>query len=136
VTPPVVRPLAAALGVGTVLFGAAPVVAPGWFGRLFGIAAADNATVATAIRSVGVRDIVVGVGILTALRHSDMRALGDWLLARAVCDTGDTVAVGVALAAGARGRGFVLLGTLAAGAALFGGALAFTTRRNLRGVIR
>jgi|SRR5579864_7286573 len=108
------------------------MIAPGWFGRLFGISGAGDATVATAIRSVGVRDLVVGCGILAAVRRSDDRALGDWLLARAVCDAGDTLGVAMALAAGARGRGFLMLGAMATGATIVGGGLAFTTRRRLR----
>jgi hypothetical protein len=123
------RRLAAALGVGTIVFGGVPILAPRWFARLFGIASSEDATVATAIRSVGVRDMVVGFGILSAVRRSDDAALADWLLARAVCDAGDSAAVAIALTRGARGRGFLMLGALASGATLCGGALAFSVRR-------
>jgi uncharacterized protein YjeT (DUF2065 family) len=126
---PPTRALAGILGVGAVMFGAAPALAPGFFGRMFGIASASDPTVATAIRSVGVRDMVVGVGILRALRAGDQRSLGEWLLARAACDAGDTLAVTVAVASGARNPGFLALGGLALGAAILGAALARATLR-------
>jgi hypothetical protein len=122
------RILAAGLGLGAVAFGIVPALFPGWFGRLFGISSADNPTVATAIRSVGVRDVVVGLGLVQAAREDDRKALGRWLLARAACDAGDAVAVGMALAAGARNPRFIGLGALATGAAVVGIAVARTAR--------
>jgi hypothetical protein len=115
--------LATALGVGTVVFGAAPLVAPGFFGRLFGIQSANEPSVATAIRSVGARDLVIGAGLLRALERQDAQAVGDWLLARVACDAADTVGVSIAVARGARSRGFLALGGLALGATLIGGVL-------------
>src|SRR5437868_6161605 len=56
------------LGAGTVVFGVAPALFPRFFGRMFGIAAVDDPTVATVIRSVGIRDLVIGVGLLRAAR--------------------------------------------------------------------
>jgi Domain of unknown function (DUF4267) len=115
--------LVAALGVGTVVFGAAPLVAPRFFGRAFGIASAEDPTVATAIRSVGARDLVIGVGLLRALEAQDAHAVGDWLLARVACDAADTLGVSIAVARGARSSGFLALGGLALGATLVGGVL-------------
>ncbi|MBV9602226.1 MAG: DUF4267 domain-containing protein [Chloroflexi bacterium] len=115
--------LSKALGVGTVLFGFAPLVAPRFFGRLLGINAASDPTVATAIRSVGARDLVIGVGLLRALQRQDSQAVSDWLLARFACDAGDTLGVSIAVAEGARSGSFVALGGLALGAAVVGGAL-------------
>lgn len=115
--------LAKGLGVGTVVFGAAPLVAPRFFGSALGIDAAGDPTVATAIRSVGARDLVIGLGLLRALQRKDSQAVSDWLLARVMCDVGDTIGVAIAIAEGARSAGFVALGGLALGAALVGGAL-------------
>ncbi len=112
-----------ALGLGTVVFGAAPLLAPRFFGKLFGINAANDPTVATAIRSVGARDLVIGLGLLSALQHQDARGVADWLLARVACDACDTLGVSLALAQGARSRGFVALGGLALGATLVGAGL-------------
>ena len=63
------------LGGGAALFGVAPLVYPRLFGRLFGIAAVDDGTVATVIRSVGVRDLVIGLGLHRAARAGDDRSL-------------------------------------------------------------
>jgi hypothetical protein len=46
-----VRLLSGALGFGTILFGALPALFPQRFGRLFGVDAADNPTVATAMHT-------------------------------------------------------------------------------------
>src|ERR1043166_8694580 len=55
--------LSTALGVGAIAFGIPAVVTPVWFARLFGIGSAEDPTVATAIRSVGIRDVVIGLGL-------------------------------------------------------------------------
>lgn len=128
------RQLATLLGAGAVFFGALPAVAPGLFARLFGIAAAAEPSVATAIRSVGVRDVVTGVGLLNAARGGDERALGHWLLARTACDAGDAVAVALAVAAGARDWRFLGLGGLAFGAAAFGAGLSLAARRQAHAI--
>jgi hypothetical protein len=114
------RSLAGGLGLGALAFGAAPVVAPGAFGRVFGIAVAGP-PVATAIRSVGVRDVVLGAGLWWAAASGGGYA--PWLLARAVTGAGDALAVGAAALAGARDRRFLLLGVLALGAAGVGAGL-------------
>jgi hypothetical protein len=124
-----VRLLAALLGGGAVLFGALPALFPRPFARLFGIGAAADPTVATAIRSVGVRDVVTGAGLLRAAWLADDRTLGQWLLARAACDSGDALAVAIAVGAGARDPRFVGLGGLALGAAAFGMALVVANGR-------
>ena len=121
-----VRQLASALGAGAFVFGVLPALFPRQFARLFGIGAADDPTVATAIRSVGVRDMVTGLGLLQAARGGDARALRTWLLARTACDAGDTLAVGLTIAAGAHDPRFVGLGGLALGAAICGAALTAT----------
>jgi uncharacterized protein YjeT (DUF2065 family) len=115
--------LSTALGVGAIVFGIPAVVAPGRFAKLFGIASADDPTVATAIRSVGIRDVMIGLGLVRSLQAGDARAINQWLLARAASDAGDTVAVGIAVAGGARNRRFLALGALAIAASGLGAAL-------------
>jgi len=120
--------LSGALGLGAVLFGVLPALMPRFFGRLFGIAATDNSSVATAIRSVGIRDVILGVGILQALRSRDRRSLHHWLLARTAADVGDCLSVTLGVAGGTRDRGFLALGALAMSAAGLGAWLSKQTR--------
>ena len=121
-----VRRLALGLGLGSVAFGVAPIVAPGFFARLFGIAVGDDPTTAVAVRSVGVRDVVIGLGLWSAAAHGGRYA--PWVLARALSDTGDTLACVVALAQGADRPGFKALTAVAGGAALGGFALWLSAR--------
>jgi Domain of unknown function (DUF4267) len=120
--------LSAGLGLGAVAFGALPALMPRFFGRMFGIASTEDPTVATAIRSVGIRDVILGIGILRALRSDDHRALHHWLLARTAADAGDCVAVTLGIVSGARTRGFLLLGGFAISAAMLGAWLSKQTR--------
>jgi hypothetical protein len=115
-----VRSIATALGLGAIVFGIPAVIAPAPFARLFGIASAADPTVATAIRSVGIRDVMIGLGLFRAARGGDGAALRQWLIARAASDAGDACAVGLAVAAGVRDPRFLGLGGLAAGAAALG----------------
>jgi hypothetical protein len=115
--------LSTALGVGAIAFGIPAVVTPVWFARLLGIGSAEDPTVATAIRSVGIRDVVIGLGLVRSVRRGDPLGIEQWLLARTAADAGDVLAVGVAVAGGARGRRFLGLGALAVGATALGGAL-------------
>jgi hypothetical protein len=85
--------------------------------------------VATVIRSVGIRDLVIGLGLLRAAQRSSEQDMRRWLLARAACDTGDTLAVAVAIAAGARSPRFYALGALAASAGATGIAIALARSR-------
>jgi hypothetical protein len=104
-----------------------PAIWPSQFARWCGIAHADEPTVATAIRSVGVRDAVIGMGLWQAVRRNDPSWKG-WLLARAASDTGDTLAVALAISHGAKDRRFLGLGGLALAAALYGWALVLRAR--------
>jgi hypothetical protein len=113
--------------VGALAFGVLPALWPRQFGRWCGIAHAESPTVATAIRSVGIRDAVIGLGLWRAAQRRDA-SWPAWLLARAACDTGDTLAVGMAVAAGARDRRFYGLGGLALAAAAYGWALVLKGR--------
>ncbi len=116
----IVRLLSGGVGLGAALFGLPALVVPGWFARQFGIAASDQQSVATAIRSVGIRDVVIGLGLLHAVTRGEGTSLHDWLLARAVSDAGDTIAVGIAVARGERNPRFVGLGVMAASASVVG----------------
>jgi hypothetical protein len=118
----------ALLGAGALAFGVLPALWPGQFARWCGIAEANDPTVATAVRSVGVRDAVIGLGLLTAVNRRDP-SWRNWLLARAACDTGDTLAVALAIGrGGARDRRFLGLGGLALAASVYGWALVVRTR--------
>jgi uncharacterized protein DUF4267 len=124
---PGVRRLAAALGVATFLFGAAPALAPRSFARLFGLPTGPDPTVGAAIRSVGVRDVALGLGLWSAATRGGDYA--PWLLARALADGGDAVAVALAIRAGARRPRFVALGVLALGAGVCDALLHRAARR-------
>jgi hypothetical protein len=122
--------LVAGLGLGSFVFGVAPALAPRFFGRLFGLPEWAGPTVPTMVRSVGVRDAVLGAGLwAAATRRGDYRP---WLLARALADSSDTLAVALAVRAGAREPRFMALGALALGAAVYGIALSWATSRSRR----
>lgn len=118
------RILARVLGLGAAGFGLMPALFPGRFAALFGIDSATNPTVATAIRSVGIRDLLIGIALFEAAGSADRKTLHRWILVRTGCDAGDTLAVAMAMFAGVRNRRFTALGALAAGAAAFGFAVA------------
>ena len=127
-TRPQLRRMSAALGAGAIVFGVAPAALPTFFGRVLGIACADNRTVATAIRSVGVRDLVIGLALVRAARRGDDADLRRWLLARTVSDAGDALGVSLGVLQGERDRRFLALGALAAGAFAFGAFLCRAAR--------
>lgn len=127
-----VRPLSAALGMGTLIFGAMPVLAPRQFARLFGFPSPDPAIVSM-VRSLGVRDLVMGMGLWSAATHGGKYA--PWLLARSLVDAGDTVSVGLAVAAGVRNPRFVALGALALGATAVEVAMYTATRVSARSAV-
>ena len=110
--------LVAGLGIGSIVFGIAPALAPRFFGRLFGLPVDAEPTVPTIVRSVGVRDALIGAGLWSAVTHRGNYL--PWLLARALSDSGDTLAVALAVRAGARNPRFLSLGALALGAAVSG----------------
>src|SRR5438046_687818 len=102
-----VRTLARWLGIATVAFGIPTVAVPCWFARVFGFAAPESPTVAAAYRSVGMRDLATGMGLWSAAAHGGNYA--PWLLARAIVDSGDTVAGLIALGRGERNARFIAL---------------------------
>jgi hypothetical protein len=124
------RGIAAGIGISMVVFGALPLLAPGAFARLFDLGQPDAAT-ASMIRSLGVRDTVMGVGLWSAAAHGGKYL--PWLLTRILTDAGDTLAVGVAVAQGRRSPRFIALGGLALGAALTETALYAIVRASRTG---
>jgi uncharacterized protein DUF4267 len=125
------RTIAAGIGVSMVIFGALPALAPRPFARLFGFASPDAAT-GSMVRSLGARDVVMGVGLWSAASHGGKYL--PWLLSRALVDSGDTLAVGLAVAQGKRDPRFLALGALALGAALTEVALYAVARAGLNHV--
>jgi hypothetical protein len=121
-----VRRLAAGLGLALLAFGALPAVAPKPFAWLFGLGQPTPET-ASMIRSIGVRDAVMGAGLWSAAAHDGRYA--PWLLARILADGGDTVAVSIAAAQGQRHPRFLGLGGLALAATLADTALWLLARR-------
>lgn len=121
------RGLATSIGLSMVAFGALPAVAPGAFARLFGFAPPDE-TAASMMRSLGVRDVVMGIGMWSAASHGGKYL--PWLLSRILVDGGDTLAVGLAVAQGKRDPRFIGLGALALGAAVTEAAIYAIARAN------
>lgn len=124
----ILRLLSAALGLGTALFGLGPIVAPRMFAELFGLPYSGDPPAAVAIRSVGVRDLVNGLGLLATLDNP--RAHRTWLLVRFASDTGDALACQAALRRGPANPRLRLLGVLAAGAAAYGAFLLAAQTKN------
>jgi hypothetical protein len=120
------RQAAVGLGLVTLAFGIPPLVAPRRFARIFGFAAPDPAT-ASMMRSLGVRDAVMGMGLWSAAAHGGNYA--PWLLARTLTDGGDALAVGWAACTGWRNWRFLGLGALALGATALDAALYAAARR-------
>jgi hypothetical protein len=102
------------------------LLVPRRFGDLFGMTINDPA-VESVFRSVGVREVVIGIGLWSAASHGGRYQ--PWLLARALIDGGDTLAVAAAVAAGSRAPRFLALGGVALGAALTDSALYWLARR-------
>jgi hypothetical protein len=110
--------IVALMGGGTLVFGVVPSLAPRWFGRMFDIPVDTDPRLLVMVRSVGIRDAAIGIGlIVTGMQH---RGYAPWLMARVAADAGDSLAVAVAIGAGARQPRFVALGLLALGATLTG----------------
>jgi hypothetical protein len=110
------RSLSMALGIGTTVFGVAPVLAPRAFGNLFGLPMDQTPAAEIAMRSVGARDAINGIGILSATMHNGRVA--PWILARAVADGTDTIGVGLATLQGAGNPRLALLGGVALAATI------------------
>jgi hypothetical protein len=110
------RQLTVCLGIGTIVFGALPLLFPRPFARLFGIPMASGPAADVVVRSVSARDVVSGVGILSAVHHGGRVA--PWLLGRTLTDGADSVAIGIAGISGDRNPRFLALGAIAVGATI------------------
>src|SRR5688572_32400680 len=106
--PPTTQRLTQALGIGVAAFGVLPILAPRRLAALAGFAAPDRATDEALYRSVGVRDVALGIGILGAASGAPAAAgargeaerVAPWVLARLLCDAGDAAALTVAIRRG------------------------------------
>jgi hypothetical protein len=116
----ILRPGTIALGAALAIFSLPGIFFPRFFGRTFGLTVPDEPS-AVVVRSVAVRDTVMGVGLVSAGMHGSR--LAPWLMIRALCDGGDALAVAVAFARGAGSPRLGALGLLAAGAAAYDVAL-------------
>lgn len=94
----VVRVLARGLAAGRIAIGAALVALPdASVRRWLGAAAEGDPGRQIAIRGLGARDVVLGVGTLVALREgSDLRRATRWLEAGVVADLADAASTAVA----------------------------------------
>jgi len=113
---PLVRPGTIALGVGLAIFSLPAIFLPRFFARLVGLSVPDEPG-AVAIRSIAVRDTVMGVGLVSAATHGSR--LAPWLMIRTLCDGGDALAIGFAFARGGGNPRLAALGALALGAAVY-----------------
>jgi hypothetical protein len=125
------RLLAAALGGGRVVIGAAIWLAPSRAAQALGFGTIDSKALALG-RVAATRDLVLGAGQLGSLaRPAELRRA---TLAAALSDAGDTVAFALAIRAGAETRRAGLRGIVfAAPAAVAGGWLAARLRHRQGG---
>ena len=105
------RTLATVLGAVSIGIGGMLALAPRLSGRLFGLPVGREPTAPIMFRAAGLRDVIVNVGLMSAAQHGGKYA--PWLLARALSDGGDLLAVLLAARAGARDRRLFGLGALA-----------------------
>jgi hypothetical protein len=108
---------ARALAIGRAVFGAALLVVPGkvakgWLGEY-----AERPAVHALVRSIGVRDVVLGMIALHTIEHPEIGLR--WQATCAVVDSVDLLATGAAYAdlplSGVAGTGLVAGGAAAAG---------------------
>jgi uncharacterized protein YjeT (DUF2065 family) len=114
IAPTRLRPMTLGLGVGTIVFGLVPFVFPRFFAKAFDLPMTESPAADVVIRSVSARDVISGIGILSAVMHGGR--VGPWLLARTLTDATDTLAITIAWLAGARSLRLFALGAIAVGA--------------------
>jgi len=101
--------LARAAGITRICFGTAFIIAPHASARPWAGAGADSAGAQLLTRSMGIRDLLLGVGLLQALNQSDHPTAARWLsygAAAGVIDAGATLAAYPSLPR--TGRAFLL----------------------------
>ena len=94
------RTLATGLGAVSIGIGGLLALTPRLSGRVFGLPVGRQPTAPVMFRAAGVRDVVINVGLISAAQHGGNYR--PWLLARALSDAGDVLAVLLAALAGAR----------------------------------
>lgn len=95
VTPDTAKRLARLGGWTRVAFGTAFVVAPKTVAQPWVGSGVDTPAAQLLTRSMGIRDLLLGVGLLRALRHDDRQTAATWLeygAAAGVIDAGATIA--------------------------------------------
>ena len=102
------------LGIGVTVFGVVPILFPRRFCEAFGLPMTEGPAADVVVRSVGVRDLINGLGIVSSTVHRGR--VSPWLLARLVADGTDTAAILIAFASGARSWRLLMLGAMALGA--------------------
>lgn len=107
-----------ALGAGRVAIGAWMLGRPGGLGRFLGVDRVTAERTTWLTRMVAAREVALGAGTLAAVRRGG--AVGPWLVAQAVADAGDAVAI----AGGLRRRQVRALPAVLVILAGLGGALA------------
>lgn len=115
------RVLAMAIGAGRVLFGLALLASPRAIGRSWIGPAAETAGGAAAVRAVGARDLVLGLGVLMAARRG--APLRGWVEAGVAADAAD-VAITLVGFSGLPTTGRLVTLATAGGSAIVGGMLA------------
>ena len=110
----VVRLATIGVGIGATIFGLVPMIAPRFFCRSFGVPIPGDPASDVLVRSVSSRDMINGIGIISAAIHGGR--VGPWLIARAVADGTDAATIVIAYASGVKGWRLGLLGVMAAGA--------------------
>jgi hypothetical protein len=127
------RQLTVGLGIGTIAFGALPLLFPRPFARLFGIPMEGGPATDVVVRSVSARDVVSGVGILSAVHHGGRVA--PWLLGRTLTDGADAAAVAIAALSGSRNPRLLALGAIAVGATILDLVLYLSHKAAARAVV-
>ncbi|MGH9173457.1 MAG: hypothetical protein ACRD1H_03815 [Vicinamibacterales bacterium] len=125
------RSLAGSHGMGAISFGTFQLLLPGVFGRLFAFPGRYDRRVIWLIRMLGLRDILLGVGIVSSAGER-YGSYAPWMLARALSDGADAVGVGLTVARGTRHPRFVFLNVLAVLSALYGALLFLGAQRSGR----
>lgn len=82
------------------LAGSVMVVRPAWLARALGVDSTTATQTSWITQMAGGRDLVLALGVLSAVRSGDRRGVQRWLAACAVADTVDAVGVSRALRRG------------------------------------
>ena len=108
------------LALGRAGAGTAMLARPRLLPEALGVDSATSARMSWAVQMLGARELALGVGTWAALRTGDARAARLWLVAGALSDAVDAVAVGAAVARGrlSAGTGSAVVAVAAVATAL------------------